>query len=72
MAKKNYRCPLQEECERSCKFHGRELDCDYYDNNARGDYVLEDQEERRAQREREWDEQFYENLLDEVEDEEEE
>lgn len=70
MAKKNYRCPLQAECERSCKFHGNELDCDYYDNNARGDYVLEDQEERRAQREREWNEQFYENLLDEVEDEE--
>ena len=70
MAKKNFRCPLQAECERSCKFHGRELDCDYYDNNARGDYVLEDQEERRAQREREWDEQFFENLLDEMDDEE--
>ena len=68
MAKKNFRCPLQAECERSCKFHGRELDCDYYHDNARGDYVIEDQEEQRRKLEEEWAEQFYGNLLDEAED----
>lgn len=68
MAKKNYRCPLQGECERSCKFHGRELDCDYYHDNARGGYVIEDQEELRRKLEEEWAEQFYGNLPDEAED----
>ncbi|MBQ3257850.1 MAG: ParB/RepB/Spo0J family partition protein [Oscillospiraceae bacterium] len=70
MAKKNYRCPLQAECERSCKFHGRELDCDYYHDNARDGYVIEDQEEQRRKLEEEWAEQFYGNLLDQIEDEE--
>ena len=68
MAKKNYRCPLQAECERSCKFHGRELDCDYYHDNARDGYVIEDQEEQRRKLEKEWAEQFYGNLLDEADD----
>lgn len=40
----NKRCPLQGECERKCSFVGRELKCDYYSANARGDLVIADQE----------------------------
>lgn len=39
---KNERCPLQAECERSCAFQHRELECNYYRDNARGDLVIAD------------------------------
>jgi len=48
--KTNKRCPLQAECERKCQHEGHELDCDYYYNNALGDYVIEDQEREREKR----------------------
>lgn len=39
----NERCPLQAECERSCEFQHRELECSYYrDKASRGDLVIED------------------------------
>lgn len=43
----NSRCPLQPECERKCAYQRRELDCEYYRNNARPGYEISDQEERR-------------------------
>ena len=64
MAKKNFRCPLQAECERACKHHGHELDCQYYHDNACDGYVIADQEELRREREREWAEQFFKNLIE--------
>lgn len=61
---KNKRCPLQTECEKKCQYEGHELDCAYYEVNARGDLSIEDQEELRAIQDRrkqeELDEQFYE------------
>lgn len=52
MAKKkgNERCPLQAECEKVCQWQGSELDCPYYEANARDGYEIEDQEERRRER----------------------
>ena len=48
MAKKvNNRCPLQAECEKVCKWQGSELDCPYYEANARPGYEIADQEDRR-------------------------
>lgn len=50
MAKKNInkRCPFSSECGRSkCMFEIKELGCDYYYNNANGENVIADQEERR-------------------------
>lgn len=53
MAKKiNTRCPLQAECERTCKYEKEEITCDYYAANAVGDRVIEDQEQIRRERER--------------------
>ena len=54
MAKKteNKRCPFQQECERKCEYELHELDCDYYFNNAFGDFIIKDQEEIREARER--------------------
>lgn len=51
---KNERCPLQTECEKKCTFMGHELDCPYYNANAREDLTIPDQEERR---ERMWRQQ---------------
>ena len=51
--KKNARCPLQADCGRKCQHEGHELDCDFYEVNAIGENVIEDQEEIRRQRERE-------------------
>ena len=69
---KNERCPLQEECEKKCTYMKRELDCPYYNANARGDLVIDDQEERR---ERMWrqqeEEEFAAMMAEEDEDEEE-
>lgn len=52
MAKKkgNERCPLQAECEKVCQWQGRELDCLYYEANARDGYEIEDQEVIRRER----------------------
>lgn len=59
MKKQNDRCPLQQECERTCKVIGHERDCDYYVNNRHGTGGIPDQdellagEEIRQERERE-------------------
>lgn len=53
MGRTNDRCPLQAECEKKCAYVGRELDCHYYDNNARPGYEIDDQEELRRARSRE-------------------
>lgn len=59
MKKQNDRCPLQQECERTCKMIGHERDCDYYVNNRHGTGGIPDQdellagEEIRQERERE-------------------
>lgn len=65
----NKRCPLQGECERKCIFVGRELECDYYSANARGDLVIADQEWLRRKREREQEEAMFEALMAEMADE---
>lgn len=61
MSKKkgNSRCPLQAECERKCAHEGHELDCDYYNCNARDELVIEDQEAIRRAREKEREEEIY-------------
>lgn len=46
---KNERCPLQEECEKKCTYMKHELDCPYYNANARGDLIIDDQEQRREE-----------------------
>ena len=46
---RNERCPLQVECEKKCTYMGHELDCPYYQSNARVDLVIYDQEERRKE-----------------------
>ena len=59
MKKQNDRCPLQQECERTCKVIGHERDCDYYVNNRYSTGGIPDQdellteEELRQERERE-------------------
>ena len=59
MKKLNDRCPLQQECERTCKVIGHERDCDYYVNNRYCTEGIPDQdelltaEELRQERERE-------------------
>lgn len=45
MKKMNDRCPLQQECERTCKVIGHERDCDYYVNNRYGTDGIPDQDE---------------------------
>lgn len=74
MAKKdlNTRCPLQAECERKCAHEGRELDCEYYWNNAVGeDRTIPDQEEIRERRNRAAEEAEFEETLAHCEDDEE-
>ena len=63
---KNERCPLQAECERSCKFQNRELECSYYRDNARDDLVIEDQEKIRKERDRESEYEMWEEALAEL------
>lgn len=60
MGKTNDRCPLQAECEQKCSYIGRELDCPYYDANARPGYEIDDQEERRRAKWKEAEEAEYE------------
>lgn len=43
MKKLNTRCPLQDECERTCKFVHQERNCDYYFANSRPGLEIEDQ-----------------------------
>lgn len=45
MKKQNDRCPLQQECERTCKVVGHERDCDYYVNNRYSTGGIPDQDE---------------------------
>lgn len=45
----NSRCPFHGECELSCKHFLSELDCEYYNANARPGFEIEDQERRRTQ-----------------------
>lgn len=40
----NSRCPLQEECEKTCKFKRKERECDYYRSNSRPGFEIPDQE----------------------------
>ena len=49
---KNTRCPFREECERKCAYEFKELQCDYYRNNAYGDMVIPEQEQLRAMQEK--------------------
>lgn len=49
MRNMNSRCPLQGECKLSCKHSFSELDCEYYNANARPGFEIEDQERRRTQ-----------------------
>lgn len=65
----NPRCPLQPECERKCGFAGRELSCDYYNNNARPGCEIPDQEAVRRERERRQDDELFEERLRESDDE---
>lgn len=60
MGKTNERCPLQAECEIKCHYVGHELDCPYYDANARPGYEIDDLEERRRAKWREAEEAEYE------------
>lgn len=70
MAKKgNTRCPLQAECERKCKFEAHELDCDYYNANARDELVIYDQEEIRRERERQREDEIFEALMEDADEE---
>lgn len=61
MKKMNDRCPLQQECERTCKVIGHERDCDYYVNNRYCTGGIPDQDEilmeEEMRREREWEEE---------------
>lgn len=60
MGKTNDRCPLQAECKQKCAHVGHELDCPYYDANARPGYEIDDQEERRRAKWEEAEEAEYE------------
>lgn len=66
----NERCPLQAECERTCKYKGHELDCDYYAVNSYGeDRSIPDQDKIRRERERKADEEWYAQQLAQMQDE---
>ena len=72
MAKKKVvRCPFRDECERKCEHEFKELECDYYKNNARGDSVLEDQEKLRELKEERSVNEMYEAMMSEYDDSEE-
>lgn len=45
MKRQNDRCPLQQECERTCQVIGHERDCDYYVNNRYSTGGIPDQDE---------------------------
>jgi len=54
----NERCPLQAECERKCNFQNHELDCDYYNANARDELMIDDQEAIRDTADRHYAESY--------------
>ena len=66
MKKQNDRCPLQQECERTCKVVGHERDCDYYVNNRYSTGGIPDQDEilteEEIRRERELEEKHLADL----------
>lgn len=66
MKKQNDRCPLQQECERTCKVIGHERDCDYYVNNRYSTGGIPDQDEilteEEIRRERELEEKHLADL----------
>lgn len=66
MKKQNDRCPLQQECERTCKVIGHERDCDYYVNNRYSTGGIPDQDEilteEELRQEREREEKYLANL----------
>ena len=66
MKKQNDRCPLQQECERTCKVIGHERDCDYYVNNRYSTGGIPDQDEllteEELRQEREWEERYLASL----------
>lgn len=64
----NERCPLQAECERTCKFQHRELECSYYRDNAQGDLVIEDQEKIRNEQDRKSEFEMWEAAMAELPD----
>lgn len=68
MKKQNDRCPLQQECERTCKVIGHERGCDYYVNNRYCTEGIPDQDELLAEeeirQEREREEQYLASLSD--------
>ena len=51
MKRQNDRCPLQQECERTCQVIGHERDCDYYVNNRYCTEGIPDQDELLAEEE---------------------
>ena len=63
MKKQNGRCPLQQECERTCKVVGHERHCDYYVNNRYGTSGIPDQDEildsEEAEKTRKWEEEYF-------------
>lgn len=65
----NNRCPLQAECERKCEHEGHELDCIYYETNARPGFYIDDQEEIRRRRDRKREEEMFEAMAAEIDDE---
>ena len=64
MGKTNDRCPLQAECEQKCAHVGHELDCPYYDANARPGYEIDDQEDLRRAKWKEAEEAEYEARME--------
>lgn len=66
MKRQNDRCPLQQECERTCKVVGHERDCDYYVNNRYSTGGIPDQDEilteEEIRRERELEEKHLADL----------
>lgn len=66
MKKQNDRCPLQQECERTCKVIGHERDCDYYVNNRYSTGGIPDQDEiltaEELRQEREHEEKYLTDL----------
>lgn len=66
MKKQNDRCPLQQECERTCRVIGHERDCDYYVNNRYSTGGIPDQDEllteEELRQEREWEERYLASL----------
>lgn len=59
-------------CEKKCTYMKHELDCPYYNANARGDLVIDDQEERRERMWRQQEEEEFAAMMAEEDEGEEE